>query len=378
MHASSTPTVRLSSLGRRFWLLYLAGWAPYIGLYVSALLFSDELPARTGIVAGINSALPAAVFGVGVIAVCLRVPWRPGGLGRFVRVHVTAAILYATVCASFTCLLFYATWSFFTQHIPEKSHALSIAPWQFFMGLLIYTILASLMYAFQSTARLREEEHRATRAEALKAKAELRALRAQLNPHFLFNTLHTLIALVRHDPDAAEDAIEQFGDLLRYASRIHQDTRDEVTLGEEWEFVENYLALESLRVGDRLRVHAHLDDDAKECFVPAFCLQPLVENAVRHGIAPRAGGGTIRITAAILEGGLRLEVLDDGLGADPEAVAGNGRQGLRLVRQRLEALYRERARFTVVTAPGKGFAVRMDLPAQRHYSSKGGRTWSGA
>ena len=178
--------------------------------------------------------------------------------------------------------------------------------------------------------------------------------------------MHSLLALVRNEPRAAEDAIEQFADLLRYASRVHDETRDEVTLSEEWQFVQNYLALESLRIGDRLKVHADVDKQALDCVVPAFCLQPLVENAIRHGIAPRGAGGTMWIRGSIDDGKLLLEVKDDGPGADYESVFNNGRHGLRLVRQRLEALYGNRARFEVVTLPARGFTVRVSVPTQRH------------
>lgn len=349
---------------RRFWLLYGTAWIPFIGIYASAFLFSGELPVAAAILAGFDNALPYAALGLLVIWFCTRLPWRPGRLGRFLGLHIGAGVAYAALTAVGALGMFMVTKPLFTTEMREPMCVSCILVWHFFMGLLIYTILSSLTYAFQTTARLREEERRATQAETLKARAELQALRAQLNPHFLFNTLHTLIALVRRDPAAAEDAIEQFADLLRYASRVHQERRDEVPLAEEWEFVQNYLALETLRLGGRLQVHATLEEASLECLVPAFCLQPLVENAVRHAVAPRAPGGTIWIDAALANGALALEVRDDGPGATTDAVYRNSRLGLRLVRQRLEALYGARARFEIVTSPGAGFAVRLVLPTQ--------------
>lgn len=353
-----------SSPRRRFWLLYVTAWIPFFGIYASAFLLSGELPAAAAIVAGFDNALPYAALGLLVIWYSSRLPWRPGRLGGFLGLHIAAGVAYAALSALCSLGLFTVTKPLFLSQVPEAHCVSCILAWQFFMGLLIYTILSSLTYAFRTTARLREEERRATQAETLKAQAELQALRAQLNPHFLFNTLHTLIALVRRDPAAAEDAIEQFADLLRYASRVHQEKRDEVTLAEEWEFVQNYLALETLRLGTRLQVHAALEEASLERLVPAFCLQPLVENAVRHAIAPRASGGTIWIEAALTGGELGLEVRDDGPGAAPDAVFQNSRLGLRLVRRRLEALYGPRGRFEIVTSPGAGFAVRLVLPTQ--------------
>ncbi len=358
-------------LGRRFWLFYFAGWIPYVGLFSSVFFLSGELPVFSALAAGLTNGIPASLFGVGVVWVCCRVPLRTGAIGRFLSIHAGTATLYAALVAVATGALFFATWSLlFEPHMEEQSGGgAAMIVWQFFMGMMLYMILASLMYAVLAGARLREEQRRATEAEALRAKAELQALRAQLNPHFLFNTLHSLLALVRNEPQAAEDAIEQFADLLRYASRVHDETRDEVTLSDEWQFVQNYLALESLRIGERLAVHADIDKAALECVVPAFCLQPLVENAIRHGIAPRASGGTMWIRGSITDGKLQLEVKDDGPGADYAAVFNSGRLGLRLVRQRLEALYGNRARFEVVTLPAHGFTVRVSVPTQRHDSA---------
>ena len=203
------------------------------------------------------------------------------------------------------------------------------------------------------------------RAEQLRVRAELETLRAQLNPHFLFNTLHSLLSLVRRDPQAAEDALERFGDLLRYTLRTQSGEADDVTLGAEWGFVSNYLELERLRLGDRLRLHASIDATALSARVPAFCLQPLVENAIRHSVAPRSGGGgTLWIDATRSDCALLLEVTDDGPGAEPAALETSDGMGLRLVRQRLEMLG-DGAELGIDTRPGAGFRVSVRVPARK-------------
>jgi sensor histidine kinase YesM len=315
---------------------------------------------------------------MGIVFATCRIPWSPYGWPRALAIHAAIALVYATLSAWASWLLFSVTWDWFAGQVTWQQHQPGVVVWQCFMALMIYAIVSSVTYAFLASKRLREEENRASRAEALRTKAELQALRAQLNPHFLFNTLHSLLALVRADSIAAEDAIEQFADLLRYASRVHHQPGDEVALVEEWEFVRNYLALESLRIGDRLRIDEHMDGDAADCMVPSFCLQPLVENAIRHAIAPKAAGGSVRIRAAVTNGRLALDVIDDGPGADPASTTRNGRLGLRLVRGRLEALYGDRATFAVETAPGSGFAVHIEVPVSRvSITPRGGlRTWS--
>jgi LytS/YehU family sensor histidine kinase len=194
--------------------------------------------------------------------------------------------------------------------------------------------------------------------------ARLRALRAQLNPHFLFNTLQSLLALVRTDADTAERALERFGDLLRYALRIQRDGTDEVPLSQEWAFVEDYLALEKLRLDDRLRLRLDKDAEALSCRVPAFCLQTLVENAIRHAVAPHSAGARVTVAAARRDGRLHLSVEDDGPGADLARSPQDSGLGLSIVRRRLASLYGTDAAVVVDTSPGCGFRVRIDMPAR--------------
>jgi LytS/YehU family sensor histidine kinase len=197
----------------------------------------------------------------------------------------------------------------------------------------------------------------------LRIDAELRALRAQLNPHFLFNTLHSITALVRLDPSDGERALEQFATLLRYVLDVNRNRGEEVPLEEELGFVRTYLALEQLRLGHRLKLVEDIDSDTLECLVLGFSLQPLVENAIRYGIAPRAGEGTLRISADIVGEQLVLEVADDGAGADAAMVAKASGVGLSAVRQRLETRWGSDARMEIVTAPRNGFLVRLTVPA---------------
>jgi LytS/YehU family sensor histidine kinase len=188
-------------------------------------------------------------------------------------------------------------------------------------------------------------------------------LRAQLDPHFLFNVLHTLSQLAREDSGATEAALERFGDLMRYLLRAGARDAVEATLEDDLEFLRNYLALERLRLGERLRVVEELDPDALELAVPPLLLQPLVENAVRHGIAPRRDGGSLRLAASVDNDSLVLEVADDGVGAPPDAWRHAEGIGLSVVRRQLEMRFAHKARMDVRTAPGQGFAVRLTLPA---------------
>jgi sensor histidine kinase YesM len=228
------------------------------------------------------------------------------------------------------------------------------ALWQFIWGLVIYGGIAQAARAQQ---RLQEQERAA-------ADAELQALRAQLNPHFLFNTLHSLTQLAREDPFATQDALERFGALMRYVLEAGRHATDDVPLEDEMGFVRHYLAVERLRLGDRLRVVEDIDPEVLEFGVPPLLLQPLVENAVRHGLAPRRDGGTIRLTAQAREGELVVEIADDGVGAESEGWRRSGGLGLQSVRRQLETHWPGRGQLEISTGPRAGFAVRLRMPAR--------------
>ena len=344
-------------------LLYVGAWLPLFGLYILIFLVTG-MGGGDALSAALANVLPAAVLGVGVLSAAGRIEWRPGRSGGFFAVHALLAAVYGVgVAIGHFLLIINGRWMA-TGVWDPSIYFFSIMPWIFFIGLLVYCIVAGASYTGRIVQRLREEEGRAARAEAMRSEAELRALRAQLNPHFLFNTLHSLLALVREDPRAAEEALEQFGDLLHYTLRSPGEGADEVTLREEWEFVRNYLELERLRLEDRLRLHTDVEAAALGHRIPALSLQPLVENAVRHAIACRAGGGNLWIAARVEGADLVLQVRDDGPGASPENLGNGTGLGLRLVRQRLEMLHGDAARFEVQTAPGEGFQVTVRIPAQ--------------
>jgi sensor histidine kinase YesM len=232
---------------------------------------------------------------------------------------------------------------------------------------MIYITLASIVYFVEINKRLQQVERQRILAEAMTTEAELRALRAQLNPHFLFNTLHSLMVLVKQNPDVAEEAIEQLSDMLRYTLRVSRIAAAEGTaLCEELIMVEKYLALESLRLADRLIVVREIDQDALQYRVPALTLQPLVENAIRYGVSPRAKPTRIRLLAKINEDGLALSVSDDGNGTTMQHLERSVGLGLRSVTSRIELWTGGAGELTVETAPGMGFSVHIRIPSAEH------------
>jgi len=214
----------------------------------------------------------------------------------------------------------------------------------------------------ESLREVEEVRLREARLREQAARAELSALQARINPHFFFNTLNTISSLVEDDPRAAGDIVQTLAELFRYTFKVAES--GPVPLREELEFVQRCLTIERARYGERLRVVRQVDPEALLVPVPGLILQPLVENAVGHGIAPLREGGTVRIAARLEGGDLFVEVSDDGRGLPP-GVADPVRDGHGLdnVRQRLQTMYGRSGRLDLERGPnGRGTVARIRIP----------------
>ncbi len=229
---------------------------------------------------------------------------------------------------------------------------------------IIPTVLLALIGYHQYWRRVLFLQHRERELVELAATAQLAALRAQINPHFLFNSLNSIAQLIRTDPDRAEACVERLAEMFRYVLRHREE--DFVPLADELEMARAYLDIEHARFGDRLRLETHIDSPSLHQLIPSLVLQPLVENAVKHGLSRKRGGGTVRIDAALTDGCLELSIGDDGLGmpaAALERVYERG-IGLRNLRDRLERLYGPAHLPEITSAPGSGTRVRLRLPVR--------------
>ena len=236
----------------------------------------------------------------------------------------------------------------------------------FHLNLLIYWFIVSVHHAFDYYRQMQSRELRAAELEKRLAQARLQALQIQLNPHFLFNTLHAISSLMHKDVEAADRMMARLSDLLRYA--LESTEAQEVPLRQELDFLSRYLEIEQTRFGDRLAVGLDIAPDTLDALVPNLVLQPLVENAIRHGIEPRAKPGRIDLRAWCETGKLKLEVRDNGVGASPGRQPKEG-VGLSNTRARLRQLYGERHRFELRAAPGGGLTVCLELPFHSARSS---------
>jgi LytS/YehU family sensor histidine kinase len=227
-------------------------------------------------------------------------------------------------------------------------------------GVLIYWVIILIKYVFEYHRRYREGELKASQLAAQLAQAELRALKMQLNPHFLFNTLNSISALMTRDQQGAEKMIARLGDFLRLT--LESKGTQEVTLKEELEFLKCYLQIERIRFQDRLQVNIEVEPEALGARLPNLILQPLVENAIIHGIAPRRQPGCIDVRARRLNGHLLVQVIDNGPGIPRQRNLLREGVGLGNIQARLEQLYGFRHRVDLENVPTGGLAVTLEIP----------------
>lgn len=230
----------------------------------------------------------------------------------------------------------------------------------FQIGLVVVIVITAITVGYEKLReRARTTEMRAQEAQQRALRAELQALQARTDPHFLFNTLNTVAGLVEEDPVAAERMLERLSSVFRYA--LEGSRNRWVRLEEEWEAIGDYLEVERIRFGDRLRVRLEIDDAVRKSLVPPLILQPLVENAVLHGIAGQLEGGTIRVVASRASDALILSVEDSGPGPGHSRHSGSG-QGVANLRERLQLIYGERAGLTIEAPASGGCRATLSLP----------------
>jgi len=362
-HALVSGAVSDGRSRARLWVSYAVAWLPF-AFYWGALVLLGRGSPSFAVVSALVMMAGAAFLGTGIWWLSGRYPWSEERMLLWLARHAGFATLFATALAGLDAWLTAAgagrsVGTFLQEDTGFALRSVLVYVW-------LYGLVAAVCYATRAHRRLKAQAVAAAHAEAQAAQAQLRALRAQLNPHFLFNALHSLSALVRANPDAAEEALERLGEMLRYA--LADAENEDVRLSDEWAFTRHYLALESLRLGSRLRLETRVDSEALSCVVPCFLLQPLVENAVRHGIATRTAGGSLYVGAELLGDDLLIHVRDDGPGTLPERAQAARGIGLRALRERLASRYENglggQADVRVETSPGAGFAVSVRLPGR--------------
>ena len=245
-------------------------------------------------------------------------------------------------------------------HKPKWLFAIH-AKWDWWLILTVIATLMSVASPLKIWNNTRNEMN-LERHQQLLLKARMDALSRQINPHFLFNTLNTVTALIRFDPDAARGVVLKLSNILRRLLRKHETF---VPLREELQFIDDYLDIEVARFGrENLEIVKHIDDAAMEAFVPSMLLQPIVENCLKHGLAPKIGGGKIELRTVGRDGRLSIEIEDNGVGISEEKLPHVYVEGIGLsnVRERLRVLYGADFQLDIQSRLSEGTVIRIDIP----------------
>jgi two-component system, LytTR family, sensor kinase len=247
-------------------------------------------------------------------------------------------------------------------HATRPKWLFAIDPnWDWWLGLVVIATLMSVAAPLKIWNNTRIEMN-LERHQQLLLKARMDALSSQINPHFLFNTLNTVSALIRIDPDSARGVVLKLSNILRRLLRKHETF---VPLREELQFIDDYLDIEVARFGrDNLEIVKQLGEETLEAFVPSMLLQPIVENCLKHGLAPKLGGGKIQLRTTTRDGRLRIEIEDNGVGISEEKMPHVYVEGIGLsnVRERLRVLYGADFNLNIQSRPGEGTVIRIDIP----------------
>lgn len=369
------------------------GWLAAVWLGVS-VAFAVQisavglLPWRSALILSLIDWGPWIVFSPVVVALARRLPIGPKTWKWAVPVHLLASFAVIVAIEAGMSALSLRKEVIIRRHevrmIERRGDEAPLAPrlprdpgrfaWLRFVdrarvAVPVYWMLVAGAHAVAQQRRGIERERRALQAEAHLAEARFTALQAQLNPHFLFNTLNTIAQLGYDNPAQAEEMVASLSELLRAV--LAAQHRREVSLAEELAFVDRYCAIQKLRFADRLTVRTEVTPNALKAAVPALLLQPLVENAILHGVAPDRAPGTVFVRAQVVADRLHLEVADTG-GAAGGAVVDAGRPlhfregvGLGNTRTRLAALYGDRQIFKLERAVEGGVSVKIELPLRR-------------
>jgi two-component system LytT family sensor kinase len=347
-------------------LVVTGGWALY-GLfftsqgYLNQAFFGKEVRWGQTLAIWMLCAFAWALLTPAILWLAQRCAFTRKDWLRSLLVHIAAAVFFS----GFSLVIYVSVWQLllWSQVISSLPYPslknLLIA--DFHAGVLIYAAIIGIKNALDTYRKYQEREVIAAQLETRLTYAQLDALKKQLQPHFLFNTLNTISILIDEDTAAARNMLVRLSDLLR--STLDSAKTHEVSLKQELEFIESYLEIERMRFPDRLSVEMHIDPKTLNAQVPDLILQPLVENAIRHGIAPRSAAGTIAIYAERLNGDLKLQVRDNGRGLQPgqQQPAKQG-VGIANTQSRLQQLYGGRQRFEISNLDEGGVAVNITIP----------------
>jgi two-component sensor histidine kinase len=339
--------------------LYLLAWVPLALLLIYLLAVPGGLSRQWAAALVVPLCVIYAFVCLSAWYLCRSAPLETTGLARLALTHLAASVLMSLLWLALARGLASVLTTFDSLQGIDQQIGRQY-PLLFGSGVLLYMLAVALHYVLLSSEASREAERREMQARVLARESELRALKAQVNPHFLFNSLHSISALTSIDAARARQMCIQLADFLRATLGLGEKTS--IPLSEELALVRLFLAVEKVRFGARLNFEEHVAPEALDFQIPPLLLQPLVENAVAHGISNLTEGGWIRLTIGSGSKGDLAITLENNFDREMPSRRGTG-MGLKNVRRRLDMRYGERANFDV-SADGDRFRVTVQLPAE--------------
>jgi len=345
-------------------LLYLSAWLPVAVLLTGLFVFVGRLDWKEAALLALPMTLVYSFLCLSAWYLCRSFPLEKTGMIMLFGIQGVAAIFSGSLWTLLGRVLAFAL-SAFPSFSAIEEHYRAQTPLLMGIGALLFVLAVVGHYLLSTIETSREAERRALEMKVLAREAELRALRAQIDPHFLFNSLNSISALTAIDPSASRTMCQMLADFLRKS--IDLGGRSSITLDEEFGLAFSFLTIEQVRLGPRLKIRKDIDDASRSCLVPPLLLQPLMENAIHHGIAQLVEGGEIGISAARPGARLRITVENP---CDPDRPRRNGSGiGLANVRGRLDTVYGADAWLEV--EPGeRRFRVVVSLPAKEKSSDE--------
>lgn len=333
-----------------FWVLFYA-----LVMYLQI----GNIPFWVALIASANYNYLFALVSVLVWRICKKIPFEPTPRVLFFAIHFLTAI----ICSVLWLVLSYGLW-FLSEgkQVFEQVDIRSIIGWQFLFGMIQYFFVAGIFYTIIYHRNLKQKEMEEAELKILTRDAELKALKWQMNPHFLFNTLNSINALITKDPASARKMIAQLSDLLRMSLETHDKLM--IPLQQELDLVHTYLAIEQMRFADKMMFKEDIEPGLLTKPFPAMLLQPLIENAVKHGIANTRTGGTIALTIRQLNNQIVGTIVNETgseLPLKPAASASNG-ISLNNIRQRLDRMYGDNYGWQIDQSEVNKFKVEFRLP----------------
>lgn len=332
----------------------------YTSAYYKGVFLLDWMIA---VQSNVTAWLVWVVFIPLILRLSRRVPVNQENRFRSVLLFLALGIVVA-LAKTVVPIFIFSTFDTSSDHVLEWLSRRPYLLTDFLAALVFYCFILAFAQALNFYRQYREEELRASRLESQFARAELQALKMQINPHFLFNALHSISALQFEDAEAAQTMTARLGDFLRLT--LDNSSTQIVSLSREIDFLKCYLDIERVRFGKRLTTDFEFAPETLEAQVPNLILQPLVENAIKHGTSKQAKAGLIRVGAKIVNGELRLEVADNGAGLTQNGNGANGLPhyglGLSNVRERLRQLYGANHSFELKAAPEGGLLITISFP----------------